>query len=188
MHRVRAEHEPFRDLPVAQALCDEPQDVELARAQLADVRGLLARGRRGDPEERGDGREHRVDVAVPRQMSVAFEDDELGVRRECGELLARGKADHAIVPAMTTSVGARSSATVSLTSVANVSSSSSAAKSALADSRWNAANESRSSGPPLGTKASANRRLPSPQCFRTSSTTACRVRHRARSAPFANAP
>ena len=75
----------------------------------------------------------------------------------------------------TTSVGTSTSASVSRTSVANVSSSRSAAISALAELRWNAANDARSSPVPLGTNVSASIRLPRPQCLRTSSFIASRA-------------
>jgi subtilisin family serine protease len=95
VHRVPAEHEPYCDIAVAQTLGDEPQDFPLARRQFLEIGGRLARRRR-HAEERRDRDEDVVEGALPREMRVADEHDELGVRDECRQLLARTKPDRAV--------------------------------------------------------------------------------------------
>jgi len=87
VHRVRTQHEPLRDVAVAHALGNEPQNFPLAQGQLLDLRRRLARRRR-HAEERRDRDEDVVQVALPREMRVAVEHDELGIRDERRELLA----------------------------------------------------------------------------------------------------
>ena len=98
VHRVRAEHEPFGDLAVAESLRDKTQDVAFARRKLPTSVAVSRAGGASIP--RNGATAASTSCHRARADGVAFEDDELGVRRECGELLTQRQADDAIVPAV----------------------------------------------------------------------------------------
>ena len=104
MHRVRAEHQPLGDLGVAEARCDEAEDLDLARGQVALRRGSREVGRSCEFDlgsldagefERGPRDGGRV--PVPREMIGALEGDERGPGDPGGDLATQLERDRPVV-------------------------------------------------------------------------------------------
>ena len=79
--RPFADHQPFADLAVRQAIRHQCRDLPLPAGQLH--RGSAAKA--GQSEERPDGREQRVDIADVRQVRASGQDGELGSRDRGGD-------------------------------------------------------------------------------------------------------
>ena len=113
---VRAEHEPFGDLRVAQPLGHEAEHLALPFAQLADSLRQSFPSRLRHAQESGHGSDRIGHVPVPRKVRVPRDGDEVGARDEAGDLLAGRTGIARSRSRWTTSVGTFIAESVSRTS------------------------------------------------------------------------
>ena len=104
MHRVPAQHQPLGDLGVAEALCDQAKDLELARGEVGVGRSPRGAGRwrdldRGpvDACEFEHRPRHGSGVPMPGEMIGALEGDEHRARDAGGELTTELERDRPVV-------------------------------------------------------------------------------------------